>query len=176
MTDQFIATHKAKHLLSHVLVAAGAKLWPGVSLGESGETKTGFYADFAMPQALGETELEQLTDEMARILLDSQNFRDVTLSVDEAREVFEHHAWKSRLVEAIAETEAEVRCSDLDGVLDVCDCAIKDADELRQLHPEKFELTGSHPVVWSHRGKEEMFVRVQGQLFPAPEPCACCRD
>ena len=41
MADAFVELHKAKHLLSHVLVVAGARRWPAAALGESGETSTG---------------------------------------------------------------------------------------------------------------------------------------
>ncbi len=174
MTDSTIALHKAKHLLSHVLVAAGAKRWPAVALGESGETKTGFYADFGIPEALSEEALQELGDEMARILLDSQDFRDFSLNPEQARQVFAGQPWKTFQVEALAEFRPEIRCYELDGVIDVCDCAIKSPEELRAIHPEKFLLTGSHPAIWSNRGKDEFFVRIRGELFPAPVPCGCC--
>lgn len=167
-----ISLHKARHLLSHVLVVAGSRRWPQTTLGDSGETETGFYADFGLSVALDESELATLNDEMARVLRDFKSFRDLQLTPEQALKVFGNHPWKLHQVAAIAEVEARIGCFELDGVIDVCDCALKSPGELHAVHPEKFLLTGSHPVVWSHRGKESLFVRITGELLPAPAPCA----
>lgn len=174
MTDALIASHKAKHLLAHVLVAAGARRWPGTALGDSGTTATGFFADFALAGAPDEEELAMLGDEMARLLGEFRHFGEVRLTPAQALERFGGQPWKRRFVEALAESETTIRCYDLDGFIDVCDCVLKEPRELRAVHPEKFLLTGVHPWVWSHRGRDELFVRVNGELFPAPVPCKCC--
>jgi len=174
MTDPFITAHKTKHLLSHVLVAAGARRWPQAALGESGETATGFYADFGLADAPGDAELSTLTDDMARLLRDFRSFRDLQLTPAEALNRFSGQPWKTYQVQAVVELEARVRCYELDGFVDLCDCGIKDPRELRAVHPEKFLLTGTRRVVWSHRGRDSWFMRVTGEVFPAPPPCECC--
>ncbi len=174
MTEEFVAQHKAKHLLAHVLVEAGARRWPDAPRGDSRETPTGFYADFGLAGAPTEDDLLALTDDMCRRLRTVKAFDEIELTRAESLERFGGHAWKLRQVEAITETDAHVRCYILDGFLDVCDCAIKHPRELQALHPEKFLLTGAHPVVWSHRGRDELFIRIRGEIFPTPEPCDCC--
>lgn len=174
MTPSSVAFHKTRHLLSHVLVAAGLRRWPQATLGDSGETPSGFYADFGLQEALADSDLAALSDEMARVMLDAGSFRDLRLTLAQALKVFERQPWKLHQVTAIAELDDSIRCYELDGVVDVCDCALKTPRELRNLHPEKFLLTGAHPVVWSHRGREILFVRVNGELFPKPLPCPCC--
>lgn len=174
MTDAIITAHKAKHLLSHVLVVAAVRRWPGVALGESGETATGFYADFGLVRVPAADELSALTDDMARVLRDFQIFRDVKLTPTDAMRAFHGQPWKLKQVAAIAELEARIGCYELDGVIDICECAIKEPRELRALHPEKFLLTEAHPVAWSDRGSLHQYVRISGELFPAPSPCECC--
>lgn len=174
MTPASIALHKARHLLSHVLVAAGARRWPQATFGDSGETPTGFFADFGLQEALGENEIPALGDEMARILCEAKSFHALRLTHEQAKGVFCGHPWKLDQIAAIAELDERVQCYELDGVIDICDCALKRLGELREIHPEKFLLTGSHPVVWSNRDRELLFVRVTGELFPPPPPCACC--
>lgn len=78
--DDFTHHHRAKHLLSHVLSAAGARHWTDVSLGRSGETKTGFFADFSFPPLPSSDELSLLADKMAAILNDAREFREIDLS------------------------------------------------------------------------------------------------
>lgn len=65
---------------------------------------------------------------------------------------------------------------ELNGFVDICDCALKDLAYLAQVHPEKFLLTRAETIPWSRprRGRDQWFVRVHGELFPAPPPCACC--
>lgn len=174
MTEAFIALHKAKHLFAHVLVAAGVRRWPGTGVGDSGETATGFFADFALTGAPDDEELAALGDGMARVLSEFQSFTELELTPAQAIARFREQPWKRQYVEALAESEASIRCFELDGVVDVCDCVLKDPRELRALHPEKFLLTSAHPWVWSYRGRDELFVRVSGEIFPAPPPCACC--
>ena len=56
----------------------------------------------------------------------------------------------------------------------VCDCALKSVEELRAPTRQGFGLTAAYPTVWSHRRKDTLFVRVGGELVPAPLPSACC--
>lgn len=157
-----------------MLVVAGVRRWPQATLGASGETSTGFYADFGLAETPAATELAALTDEMARVLRDFRTFRDVRLTPTEALRVFHGQPWKLKQVATIAELEARIACYEIDGFIDVCDCALKNPRELRALHPEKFLLTEAEPVVWDDRGQQRHFVRVTGELFPAPPPCECC--
>jgi threonyl-tRNA synthetase len=174
MSADFIAQHKAKHLLAHVLAAAGARTWPGMARGASGETATGFYADFALAQVPPAHALEKLTDTMTAILRDFREFTAVTLPAAEAAELFGKDSWKRQLVDAIIENDSHVQCVQLDGFLDICDCALKTPAELRAVHPEKFLLTSAHRTRWKYREREEFFIRITGELFPAVAPCECC--
>jgi threonyl-tRNA synthetase len=174
MSEDFITTHRAKHLLAHVLAAAGAHRWPACALGKSGETPTGFFADFALDGPPDPTQLTELADDMARLLRTFQIFEPVRLAPAEALKTFAHNPWKRRLIEAIAENESEIQCYALDAFIDVCDCALKATETLRRVHPEKFILTTAHPVVWTYRGRDEFFIRITGELFPAIAPCECC--
>jgi threonyl-tRNA synthetase len=169
-----LAAHKSKHLLSHVLVAAGARRWPQVARGESGETATGFYADFAVDEALGDADLASLGDDMARLLGEFKSFRGIRTSTEKARRIFAGQPWKQHVVSVLAEGAPSVGLFELEGVIDLCDCELKQAHELRAIHPEKFVLTGSAPVAWVYRGRTTWFTRIYGELFPVPPPCRCC--
>lgn len=174
MDDAFISLHKSKHLLAHVLVVAGVRRWPQALLGESGETATGFYADFGRIDLPDEIERGLLAEEMARVLANFRVFRDVRLTPGEARERFAGQPWKQKQVAVLAELGERIGCYELDGFLDVCDCAIKSPRELRAVHPEKFVLTGAEPVRWNDRAATHRLVRITGEIFPAPPPCECC--
>ena len=174
VTPSFLAQHKAKHLLTHVLAAAGARRWPEVIVGESGETPTGFYADFGLANPPSDEELAELTDEMARLLVDGQRGRSLTLSPPWARTLFARQPWKVQQVEVMAENRAALPCFELNGFYDLCGCVLVQPHELRAVHPETFTLTQVSLVAWVHRGKEQWFHRVFGELFPVPVPCSCC--
>jgi threonyl-tRNA synthetase len=171
---QFISQHKAKHLLAHVLVATGARRWPQATLGDSGETSTGFFADFAMPDVPGAAELARLGEAMARLLSEFRTFRGLRVTPAEARSLFAAQPWKQHVVEALAELDATIGLYELDGVIDVCDCAIKRPGELLAIRSEQFRLTGAASIPWIHRGRTTWFVRVRGEIVPVPPPCGCC--
>ena len=175
MSAELAELHRRKHLLAHVLVAAGARVWPGAVLGRSGETASGFFADFGIPTDPDLDDLEKLTNQMARLISEATAFREERWSASAAREKFTGQPWKLHQISVITEVEPEIRCSNLEGVLDVCDCALKKTHSLRELHPEKFLLTDFEPVTWEHRGKTHRFTRVSGELFPAAAPCECCQ-
>lgn len=176
MNTDSISLHKAKHLLAHVLVAAGVRCWPQATLGESGETRTGFYADFGLPEGPGEKDLAKLTDEMVRVLRDTSaaEFRAIELPAGEAVKLFPAQPWQRHVAETLAELHDTVSLYRLGGVLDICDCALKRVEELRAIHPEHFTLTEVYPMAWEHRGQLTWFMRIRGELFPPPPPCACC--
>lgn len=175
MSEVFLAAHKAKHVLSHVLAAAGSKRWPGVHVGQTGETSTGFFADFALPGPPDEADLPALTDGMAGLLNSARTFRSFAMGPAEALDLFGGQPWKRHQAEVIAELEGRIEGFELEGYFDMCDCILKDTRELRAIHPEKFLITHWQPVIWSHRGRDEVFTRVSGELFPAPPPCTCCQ-
>jgi threonyl-tRNA synthetase len=175
MSATFTELHRRKHLLAHVLVAAGARVWPRVLLGRSGETASGFFADFGIPTDPHPDDVEKLTDEMARLISETKVFHEERLSPVAALEKFSDQPWKRHQISALAEFNPHIRLSNLDGVVDVCDCALKGPQSLRALHPEKFLLTDIEPVNWEFRGKTHRFSRVSGELFPAVQACDCCR-
>ncbi|HEY9155962.1 MAG TPA: hypothetical protein VIM69_12570 [Opitutaceae bacterium] len=175
MSEDFADVHRRKHLLAHVLVAAGTRVWPGVILGRSGETASGFFADFGIPTDPHAHDLEKLTDEMARLISETSAFHEERLSPTSALEKFSAQPWKRHQISVIAERDAQICLSNLEGVIDVCDCALKNPQRLRELHPEKFLLTDIEPVTWEFRGKRHRFTRVSGELFPAVKGCDCCR-
>lgn len=175
MSAEFADLHRRKHLLAHLLVAAGARVWPGVVFGRSGETASGFFADFGVPTAPNTEDLEKLTDEMARLIREAKTFGEERLTAAVALEKFPDQPWKQHQIAVLAESDRQIRLSNLDGVMDVCDCALKDASALQRLHPEKFLLTDFEPVRWEFRGRTHRFTRVSGELFPAVTPCECCQ-
>ncbi len=175
MTQSSISTHKTKHLLSHVLAVAGSRRWPDAARGESGETKTGFYADFGLAILPAEEELAALNDDMARLLFDCASFHALELTPEQALGELGAHPWKRWQIETIAESEPTVCCYEMDGTIDVCDCIFKNPSQLRSIHPEKFLVANAFPVAWNYLGREEIFVRITGELFPAVMPCSCCQ-
>ncbi|BET69222.1 hypothetical protein ASA1KI_41400 [Opitutales bacterium ASA1] len=174
MESEFIRRHKAKHLLAHVLVATGARRWPQATLGDSGETATGFFADFAMPDVPGDAELATLGESMKRLLGEFRVFRGLRVAPAEARSLFVAQPWKMHVVDALAELDSSIGLYELDGVIDVCECAIKHPGDLLAIRSEKFRLNGAASIPWIHRGKTTWFVRVRGEIVPLPPPCGCC--
>ncbi len=174
MDEAFVAAHKTRHLLAHVLVAAGARRWPGVALGDSGETRSGFFADFGLAAAPSDDELAALGEDMREILGGFQVFRHREFSTAEAHALVAAHPWKRHVLEVLAEGESRHRFYQLDELLDLCDCALKEPRELRSLAGRPFTLVGAVPSAWAHRGAITWFTRVRGEVFSPAAACSCC--
>ncbi len=167
METTSITLLKTRHLLAHILMATGARRWPQALQGESGATVEGFFADFGIAELPGKTELGRLAEEMARVLADFRVFRDVQLTLAEAQARFAGQAWKQRAAAGLAATAERIGCYELDGFLDLCDCTLKDAAELRAVRAARFRLTGAAPVLWQDRAATRQLVRISGEVVAA---------
>jgi threonyl-tRNA synthetase len=168
-----IQLHKTKHLLTHVLTAAVRRRWPVVGTGESGETREGFYVDLLVGDEVDlDPQLAAIEAEMRRVLAEAKRFAAFELSPAAAHELFAGNPIKQAWIEAIAESDRPARLFDLDGVVDMCDCAMKDPRELRAIDPAGFTLAGAIRLPWREHARTLWITRVSGTVAGGLD-CAC---
>jgi threonyl-tRNA synthetase len=155
--------HKVNHLLTHVLNAAVARRWPQVNAGDSGETREGFFGDFAFePVPPTAEELALLEGDMRRILAECRRFEHREKTPAQAAAFFAGNPFKLKIVETLAELDETVGFYALDDFQDVCSCQIKELCELKAIGPGAFALTGTTPALWRLRDKEVWLTRIHG--------------
>ncbi len=77
-----------RHTASHVMAQAVLRLWPGAKYSIGPAIENGFYYDFQLPEAIGETDLARVEAEMAKIVAEDHPTVRAELPVDEALAVF----------------------------------------------------------------------------------------
>lgn len=160
-----IQLHKTKHVLTHVLTAAVRRRWPVVGTGDSGETREGFYVDLLLGDEVDvDAQLGDIAGDMRRVLAASTRFTALELSHAAARELFAGNPIKQAWIEAIAESDQPARLFDLDGVIDVCNCALKDPLELRAIDPAGFDLVRAVRLPWREHARTLWITRVSGAV------------
>jgi threonyl-tRNA synthetase len=73
-----------RHSAAHVMAQAVMRLYEGVQLAFGPTTATGFYYDFALPQALSEEDFPRIEAEMQKIIKADERFERLDVSRDEA--------------------------------------------------------------------------------------------
>lgn len=160
-----IQLHKSKHLLTHVLTAAVRRRWPLVGTGDSGETREGFFVDLLVGDEVDlDAQLAAIEGDMRRVLMETKRFAARELTPAAARELFAGNPIKQAWIEAIVESDRPARMFDLDGVVDVCDCALKDPLELRAIDPAGFALVRTIRLPWREHARTLWITRVAGAV------------
>jgi len=73
-----------RHSAAHVMAQAVMRLYDGVQLAFGPTTATGFYYDFALPQALSEEDFPRIEAEMQKIIKADERFERLDVSREEA--------------------------------------------------------------------------------------------
>jgi threonyl-tRNA synthetase len=92
-----------RHSTSHIMAAAVGRLYDGVKFGIGPSIEEGFYYDFDLPEAISADDLEDIEDEMARIVAAEQPFERVEMRTEEAADLMRElgQDYKVELIEEI---------------------------------------------------------------------------
>src|SRR5216117_712742 len=82
------ALYVLRHSSAHLLAEAVRRLYPGVKLAIGPPIENGFYYDFQFPEAISETDLARIEEEIRRELAEGRSWKREEVSADEARERF----------------------------------------------------------------------------------------
>src|SRR5438034_4647720 len=74
-----------RHSSAHLLAEAVRRLYPGVKIAIGPPIENGFYYDFEFPEALHETDLERIEEEIRRELAEGREWNREEVSRDEAK-------------------------------------------------------------------------------------------
>ena len=116
--------HILRHSAAHVLAQAVLDLFPGSTFAIGPPIENGFYYDFEVAEPLTPADLERIEARMGEIIAEDQPFTRVTLSREEALDLFKDHKFKVEIIESV--DPAEVAGGDVvtayrnDGFVDLC--------------------------------------------------------
>ncbi len=152
-----------RHSSAHVLAQAVKRLFPEAKLAIGPAIQDGFYYDFDVPQPFTPAQLEQIEEEMNKIIKEDLPFRRVELSREEALEHFKKQGelYKVELINDLPE-DAVISCyhqGDFDDL-----CAGPHVPTTGRL--KSFKLMNIAGAYWRGSEKNKMLQRIYGTSFP----------
>ncbi len=152
------------HTSSHILAQAVKRLYPGVKLGIGPPIKNGFYYDFHFPEPISSEELENIEEEMKKIVEEDLPIDRLEMTREEALEFFRQHGeiYKEELIEEMPEGET-ISFYRQGEFMDLCT-----GPHLPSTGKVKaFKLTSLAGAYWRGSEKNPMLQRIYGVSFPS---------
>ncbi len=103
--DTPMGLHILRHSTAHVMAQAVLDLFPGSTFAIGPPIEDGFYYDFEVAEPFTPEDLERIEARMAEIIAEDQPFERVSLSRDEALDVFADHKFKVEIIDNVDPSE-----------------------------------------------------------------------
>src|SRR3954452_16524641 len=158
------ALYVLRHSAAHLLAEAVRRLYPGVKIAIGPPIENGFYYDFDFPQAITESDLQKIEDEVRRELKEGRSWERREIPRDEARQRFEQEGepYKVELVDA---AEGDITLYTQGDFTDLCR-----GPHLQNSKPIKaFKLTGLAGAYWRGDENNKQLTRIYGTAFYSQE-------
>ena len=157
---------KIRHSMAHVMAEAVLEIFPDAEIAIGPSIENGFYYDFELPRSLTETDLEEITERMKKIIKSDRKFVRSVVSRDEAKEIFKNQKYKLELIDAIPEGE-DVSLYNQGAFTDLC--RGPHVESTKELNPEAFKLLSIAGAYWRGDEKNQMLQRIYGTAWENPK-------
>lgn len=159
--------HILRHSTAHVMAQAVLDLFPEATFAIGPPIEDGFYYDFEVDEPFTPDDLAKIEERMAEIIDEDQPFVRVSMSRDEALEVFADHKFKVEIIENVDPSEVpageEVTAYRNNGFIDLC----------RGPHVPStgripaFKLLRISGAYWRGDQEREQLQRIYGTAWPS---------
>jgi threonyl-tRNA synthetase len=153
-----------RHSSAHLLAEAVRRLYPGVKIAIGPPIDNGFYYDFEFPKPIAESDLEQIEQEIGRLLGEGREWTREEVPAAEARQRFleENEPYKVELVET---AEGPISFYTQGEFTDLCRGPhLQDSKPIRAL-----KLTGLAGAYWRGDEHNKQLTRIYGTAFYTQE-------
>lgn len=153
--------YRLRHSASHVLAQAVLDLFPGTKLAIGPVIDDGFYYDFDSKTAFQDEDLPKIEKRMREIVNERQEFREWSVSKDEARKIYreKQEPYKLEIIDGIQ--GGDVNFVQNGPFTDLCGGGhIKNTQELKA-----FKLLSVAGAYWRGSEKNPMLQRIYGTAF-----------
>lgn len=151
-----------RHSFAHVLAHAVSRLYPGAKLGIGPATKTGFYYDIDIPEPLKEQDLENIKQEMQKIIEEDLQFTQLIVQREQAETMLLQlgQTYKSELLKSIPHDDISFYKTG-EQFIDLCSGPhVRATGDLRY-----FELISISGAYWQGDNKRPQLQRIAGVAF-----------
>lgn len=155
-----------RHSMAHVMAEAVLELFPGTKIAIGPSIENGFYYDFDLPRPLQDSDLEEITEHMKRIIESGVPFERREVTRDEARKLFADQPYKLELLDAIPEGEA-VSLYTQGNFTDLC--RGPHVESTKELNKDSFKLLSIAGAYWRGKETNPMLTRIYGTAWSNPK-------
>jgi threonyl-tRNA synthetase len=152
-----------RHTASHILAQAVKRLYPEVKLAIGPSIENGFYYDFDSEMTFSPEILQNVEQEMGKIVKEAIPIERIALSRDKAIALMEEkgEAYKLELIRELPEEE-EITFFKQGEFIDLCAGPHLTSTE----KVKAYKLTGTAGAYWRGSEKNKMLKRIYGTAFP----------
>jgi len=153
---------KLRHSCSHILAQAVKELWPETKVTIGPAIEDGFYYDFQKEEPFTDDDLKQITKRMQKIINRNPQFKQSTMSREDAMVMFEkmREDFKVELIEDLPDKEVSIYHTG-DDFLDLCKGP--HIDDVKKI--KAFKLLSVAGSYWRGDEKKASLQRIYGTCF-----------
>jgi len=159
--------HILRHSTAHVMAQAVLDLFPEATFAIGPPIEDGFYYDFEVSEPFTPDDLARIEERMAEIIDEDQPFHRVSMSRNEALEVFADHKFKVEIIENVDPSEVpageEVTAYRNDGFIDLC----RGPHVPSTGRISAFKLLRVSGAYWRGDQEREQLQRIYGTAWPS---------
>lgn len=151
-----------RHSMAHVMAEAVLEMMPDAKIAIGPSIENGFYYDFDLPRPLTDSDLEEITERMKKIIKSGVPFEKKVITRDEAKVLFSDQPYKLELLDAIAADEpvslyTQGEFTDL--------CRGPHVESTKDLCADGFKLLSIAGAYWRGNEKNPMLTRIYGTAW-----------
>ena len=174
-----------RHSTAHVLAQAVLRLYPEAKYAIGPPIEDGFYYDFDVEHPFTPEDLQLIESEMKKIVQANQRFERAELSGDDAAKLFAEQAYKTEIIEGVAEGADALEQQGVEGEvisiyrnIDSSSGEIEFTDLCRGPHVpgtgriKAFKLLRSAGAYWRGDEKRPMLQRIYGTAWESKDALA----
>ena len=150
-----------RHSLAHIMAAALKRLYPEIKFGIGPSIEHGFYYDIDLKKKITPEDLDNISQEMVKIIEQDQPFEQKKVKKAEALKIFKDQPYKLELIKELAEDEVSV--FQVDGFTDLC--RGPHIESTGKIDPKSFKLSSVAGAYWRGDEKRPMLQRIYGYAF-----------
>ena len=155
-----------RHSMAHVMAEAVLELFPGTKIAIGPAIENGFYYDFDLPRPLQDSDLEEITEHMRKIIESGVPFARREVTREEARKLFADQQYKLELLDAIPEGET-VSLYTQGSFTDLC--RGPHVESTKELNKDAFKLLSIAGAYWRGKETNPMLTRIYGTAWTNPK-------
>ena len=157
---------KIRHSLAHIMAYAVKELYGNVKMGVGPTTDSGFYYDLDLEHKIIPEDLKVIENKMRELLKSDIEFKQVSVTEEEARSLFKDDPYKKELIDEITQRGEDITLYQSGDFIDLC--RGPHVGHVKEIPSKAFKLNSIAGAYWRGNEKNPILQRVYGLAFEHP--------